>query len=65
VTIHWSNAFSFRWRVKATADAKGKPTTVLGPEILEMIGLKPGEEALVKVASPGVLTIVRPDVQIP
>lgn len=60
---HWSNQFGFRQRVTATPTTQGKPTAVLPTDLLELIGVKPGEEVVCSVDNLGRIVVVRPEVQ--
>lgn len=54
---HWSNAFSFRRREEIKADKAGKPSLSLGSDILEMLGVKPGDDVIVVVTDVGAVVI--------
>jgi antitoxin component of MazEF toxin-antitoxin module len=56
MTIHWSNAFSFRRRLEVQADAVGKMQVILPKDILDVIGLKVGDELIVVVDASGRLS---------
>ena len=46
-------AFSYRRNCEVSADEEGEPTVVLGREILELIGVKPGDRLTFTVTSEG------------
>lgn len=54
---HWSNAFSFRRRETVLAGAAGKPSLVIGPDMLEMIGADAGDDMIVRIADDGTILV--------
>lgn len=56
MVTHWSNQFTFRRRAEI-GGGPGKPTLTVDSELLEMLGVKPGDDVIITVTDGGAVLI--------
>lgn len=56
MVTHWSNQFTFRRRAEIGTTG-GKPSLTVDSDLLELLGLKPGDDVIITVTDGGSVLI--------